>query len=141
MLLHASGQVVWRRHVHGPPPSLHGIRSSCMQLLPLVEMYCKYELQEDCIGLRDMMLRFDSELELGSHDLGRALLCMVREDAENQDILPSPMPYVSRDNPFDVVRTRLLAAGTAITNLRQQVHHSLVRIFFPEVLGHMCCIP
>ena len=78
---------MWRRHMHGHFPSLHGIRSSCMQLLPLVEMYCKYELQEDCIGLRDMMLRFDSELELGSHDLGRALLCMVREDAENQDII------------------------------------------------------
>ena len=100
-----------------------------MQLLPLVEMYCKYELQEDCIGLRELMVRFDSESELRSHELGRSLLCMVREDDENLDILPRPMPFVSRENPFDVVRERLLAAGTAITLLREQVHHFLIRIF------------
>lgn len=138
MFFHSTGLLVWRRHVRGPPPSLHAIRSTCMQLLPLVEMYCRYELQEDCTGLRDLLLRFDSELELGLHALGRSLLNMVREDAENLDILPRPAPFVSRDSPFDVVREKLRAAGTTITNLRQQVQQFLVRIFSCGVAGIMC---
>jgi hypothetical protein len=51
-----------------------------MQLLPLIEMYCKWELQEDCSNLGELMRRFDDEAELQSHDLGRSMLEMVRDD-------------------------------------------------------------
>lgn len=51
-----------------------------MQLLPLVEMYCKWELKEDCSNLQELMLQFDSEAELETHELGRSLLHMLRDD-------------------------------------------------------------
>ena len=91
-----------------------------MQLLPLVEMYCKWELEEDCTNLWDLMVRFDSEVELDSHALGRSLLFMVRDDAAGLDILPRPTPLTTTANPFDVIRDRLVA-GQAIRGLHQQV--------------------
>lgn len=92
-----------------------------MQLLPLVEMFCKWELDEDCTDLWALMVRFDSEVELESHELGRPLLFMVRDNADGLDILPRSVPLVATANPFNVVRERLSAAGHAIRGLRQQV--------------------
>ena len=92
-----------------------------MQLLPLVEMFCKWELEEDCTDLWALMVRFDSEVELESHELGRSLLFMVRDDAAGLDILPVSAPVVVVANPFDVVRERLSAAANAIRGLHQQV--------------------
>ena len=112
---------MWRRHVHLPSPSDHALRATCMQLLPLVEMYCKWELEEDCTNLWDLMVRFDSEVELDSHALGRSLLFMVRDDAAGLDILPRPTPLTTTANPIDVIRERLVAAGQAIRGLHQQV--------------------
>ena len=112
---------MWRRHGHLPAPSHHAIRATCMQLLPLVEMYCKWELEEDCTDLCALMVRFDSEVELESHELGRSLLFMVRDDAAGLDILPRSDPLESVANPFDVIRERLAAAGHAICGLHQQV--------------------
>ena len=60
-----------------------------MQLLPLVEMYCRWELEEDCSNLEALLLRFDSEAELESHELGCALLHMVRDDGGGLPALPS----------------------------------------------------
>lgn len=93
-----------------------------MQLLPLVEMFCKWELEEDCTSLRALMLRFDSESELESHELGRSLLFMVQEDVDLLEILPQPIPLVPHANPFEVVRERLAPVAMAITNLQQHVH-------------------
>ena len=117
-----AGHLVWRRHAQAPSPSHHVIRSTCMQLLPLVEMYCRWVLQEDCSDLRSLMNRFDSESELESHELGRSLLFMLRdEDVEFHD-LPRHDPIVLRANPFDVVRERLASAGMAIRDLGLQVY-------------------
>ena len=93
-----------------------------MHLLPLVEMYCKWELQEDCTSLRDLMHRFDSEVELESHELGRSLLFMVREDVELFESLPQHEPLLPQYNPFDLVRERLAAAALAIQDVQQHVH-------------------
>lgn len=117
-----AGHLVWRRHAHGPSPSHHVIRSTCMQLLPLVEMYCRWVLQEDCSDLRSLMFRFDSESELQSHELGRSLLFMLRNEDEDFHGLPQHVPIVLRVNPFDVVRERLSAAGMAIRGLGLQVY-------------------
>lgn len=121
LALHRTGQLVWRRHVHFPLPSHYALRATCMQLLPLVEMYCKWELQEDCSDLWALMVRFDSEVQLESHGLGRSLLSMMRDDADGLEILPRNAPLVATANPFDVVRERLAAAGHAIRDLHQQV--------------------
>lgn len=75
-----SGQLVWRRHARFPPPSHHALCTTCMHILPLVEMHCKWELQEDCSNLGALMLRFDSESELESNALGRSFLHMIRDD-------------------------------------------------------------
>ena len=93
-----SGQLVWRRHTCLPPPSHHALRTTCMHILPLVEMYCRWELQEDCSDLGALMVRFDSESELESNALGRSLLRMIRDD---DNALPcihsqfSPPPFLS----------------------------------------------
>lgn len=90
-----------------------------MQLLPLVEMYCKWSLEEDCTSLHALMLRFDSEADLDSHDLGRSLLLLVRDDAFQTDILPQCNPLPAPVNPF---RERLSTAALAIRGIRHQVH-------------------
>ena len=121
-----AGQLVWRRLVRSPSPSPHSIRTACMQLLPLVEMYCRWELQEDCNNLQALMERFDSVSELESHDLGRSLLCMVRDEedgllacSERRHVEPSP--NLSTD-PFGAVRARLAAVDLAFQGLQAQVH-------------------
>jgi hypothetical protein len=121
-----TGRLVRQRHTHLPHPSHHAIRSTCMQLLPLIEMYCKWELEEDCTNLHALMLRFDSESELQSHDLGRSLLSMVREEDAGLDILPLRATLPPQPSPFDLVRDRLAAAALAIRTLRTQVHPVLV---------------
>lgn len=98
-------------------------------MLPLVEMFCKWELGEDCGDLRALMLRFDSELELATHDLGRSLLCMLRDDNEDFDRLPLHTEVPVRTNPFADVTERLQAAGIAIRELHAQVHHFSVSLF------------
>ena len=86
-----AGQLVWRRHSAHTNPSGRAIRTTCMQLLPLVEMYCKWELEEDCSNLRELMLRFDSEAELETHELGRSLLHMLRDDDIGLRVPPPPL--------------------------------------------------
>jgi hypothetical protein len=82
------------------------------------------------------MLRFDSEVELASHGLGRSLLFMVRdEDAmigEFQQHIQSP----PRANPFDALRHRLAAVDLAYRDLHAQVHlvRNLSRILCPPRL-------
>lgn len=116
-----AGQLVWRRHPHPPPPSRQLLRTTCTQMLPLVEMFCRWELQEDCGNLRELMLRFDSEVELQTHALGRSLLGMIR-DADNElEGLPRRPLVDPAPNPFDAVRDKLASVDTALRNLHAQV--------------------
>ena len=92
-----------------------------MQLLPLVEMYCRWELAEDCSNLRALMLRFDSEEELQSHALGQSLLFMVGHDEDGVDNLPRLDTVEAPIDPFLAVRERLAVAGSAIQGLLQHV--------------------
>lgn len=117
-----TGRLVWRRHFGLPQPSHHVLRSTCTQLLPLVEMYCKWELQEDCSNLHALMLRFDSERELESHELGRSLLFMIRDEDMGFPTCPRQNVVNAPNNPFDVIRERLAAADLAIRDLHAQVH-------------------
>lgn len=117
-----AGQLLWRRLPVFPLPSHHTVRSACMQLLPLVEMFCKWELQEDCTNLRALMLRFDSEADLKSHELGRSLLFLVRDEDGDLDGLPTLHRIERTANPFEVVRERLAAVSLAIQDLQPQVH-------------------
>lgn len=116
-----TGQLVWRRYAALPLPSHHALRSTCMQILPLVEMFCKWELEEDCSDLRALMRRFDSESDLESHELGRSLLCMLHDDDMAMHGFPVRVAIPSTANPFDFVREHLAAAGTAIRGLQQHV--------------------
>ena len=116
-----TGQLVWRRHPHPPPPSRRMLRTTCTQMLPLVEMYCRWELQEDCGNLHELMLRFDSEVELQTHALGRSLLAMLRDEDNNLEGLPRRAVLDTTPNPFDAVRDRLAAVDSAIRNLHAQV--------------------
>ena len=94
-----------------------------MQLLPLVEMYCKWVLHEDCSSLRALMLRFDNERELELHELGRSLLLMVRDDDDDGlDRVPSRVPGVAASSPFDAIRARLADVDVALRGLHPQVH-------------------
>ena len=115
------GQIVWRRHSRGPAPSHHALRTTCMHILPLVEMYCKWELQEDCSDLGALLRRFDSASELQSNALGRSLLHMIREDDSGL-----PVTHANRSpdvpmNPFNAIRARLSEMDMAIQGLQPQV--------------------
>lgn len=116
-----TGQLVWRCHARPPPPSHHVLRNTCMQILPLVEMFCKWELQEDCGNLRALMLRFDPELELESHELGRSLLGMIQNDDTGIDGVHRLLDSGVQANPFDDLRARLAAAEVALRDLQPQV--------------------
>lgn len=120
-LLELTGCLVWRRHGRLASPSHNAIRTTCTQLLPLVEMFCKWELGEDCSDLRALMLRYDSELELGSHDLGRSLLCTLRNDNVELGGLPRQTELPVRANPFAGLTERLSKAAMAIRDLHAQV--------------------
>ena len=112
---------MWCRHTGTCNPSDRAIRSTCMHLLPLVEMFCKWELQDDCSNLRALMQRFDSEAELQTHELGRSLLLMLRDDEIGLEIPPASTSCAAVANPFDAIRTRLAAVDTAFQNLQAQV--------------------
>lgn len=116
-----AGVLVWRRFHVSSNPSHHAVRAACMQLLPLVEMYCKYELQEDCSNLWELMLRFDSEAALQTHGLGRSMLAMLRDEDAGLQILPPSLLLPPMFNPFDAIRTSLAAVDTAFHALRPQV--------------------
>ena len=117
------GQLVCRHLPRLPSPSRHEVRAKCMQLLPLVEMYCKWVLNEDCSSLRALMLRFDNERELEAHELGRSLLLMVRDDDDDGlDRMPSRVRSDAASNPFDAIRARLADADVALRGLHPQVH-------------------
>lgn len=96
-----------------------------MQLLPIVEMYCRWELQEDCTDLQSLMVRFDSEEELESHDLGRSLLYMVRDAEAEFGSLPLHVRTIQRADPFEDIRQRLAAVDVAIHGLHAQVLEDL----------------
>ena len=116
------GQLVWSRHSRPPPPSHHVLRNTCMQLLPLVEMYCRGESQEDCSNLRYLMARYDSEAELQTHELGRSLLSMIRDEDMGFKGLPRADPPGAPTDPFAGVRERLAAMDSVIRDLHPQVH-------------------
>ena len=120
---------MWRRHDSTSHTSHHAIRATCTQLLPLVEMFCKYELQEDCSDLRALMLRFDGERALETDELGRAMLQMLRDDEIGFHIYPIPAQLPAAVNPFDEFRVSLAAVDTAIQALQPQVHSALGYIF------------
>ena len=92
-----------------------------MQLLPILEMYCRWELEEDCTDLESLMFRFDSKEELESHELGRSLLYMVRDVETEFDNYPRHARAVERANPFEDIRHRLAAVDAAIHGLHAQV--------------------
>lgn len=102
-----AGHMVWRRHARTSNPTRHQLRATCMELLPLVEMYCKYELQEDCTNLRSLMLCFDSERELETYELGRSLLLMLRDDDDGMDFSTHRLHLDVPSNPFDAIRGRI----------------------------------
>ena len=68
------------------------------------------------------MRRFDSEAHLESHELGRSLLFMVRDDGDGLDSLPRLSPINQPLDPFSVVRERLAAVDFALHGLHPQVH-------------------
>ena len=104
-----------------------------MQLLPLVEMYCRWELEEDCTDLQALMLWFDSEVDLESHELGRSLLFMVWDEDPGIDSLRWHVHSASRANPFHAVRERLVAVDLAFQDLHAHVH-SIYN--FSYICGH-----
>jgi hypothetical protein len=85
-------------------------------------MFLKWELQEDCTDLGALMRHFDFEAQLESHELGRSLLFMVRDDVVGIDSLPRLSPIDPPINPFNVVRERLAAVDFALNGLHPQVH-------------------
>ena len=92
-----------------------------MQLLPAVELFCKRELHEDCADLRSLMLRFDDEQELLSHELGRSLVLMIQDEDDGLENLTRRTQIVAPLNPFDGVRAGIAAVDLAFSGLRPQV--------------------
>lgn len=96
-----------------------------MEFFPLVEMYCRWELLEDCSDLQGLLLRSDLEAELETHELGRVFLYMVRNDDSG---LPTSLPKVHPGAPIDIVadpfetmRERLAVVDSAIRTPQPQV--------------------
>ena len=67
------------------------------------------------------MLRFDFEAALESHELGRSLLLMVRDDDVGLQSLPPRQIAVSPVNPFDAIRARIAEVDHAFQSLHAQV--------------------
>ena len=67
------------------------------------------------------MIRFDSEAELETHELGRSLLLMLRDDDIGLHAPPLPLPLAATVNPFDAIRSRLAALDSAFVSLQAQV--------------------
>ena len=116
---------MFRRLPAGIDPSHHAVRATCVEILPLIEMYCKYDLQDNCGDLRALMLRFDSEAVLEHDVLGHALLSMLRDEDVGLQIVPPRPQSAPRVNPFDAVRSSLAAVDLAFQGLRAQVHSHL----------------
>jgi hypothetical protein len=122
----------WANQQSLPPRSannLHGVPA-------LVEMYCKWELQDDCSNLRELMVRFDSEAELETHELGRSLLLMLHDDDAGMPMYTQRMVYDAPSNPFDSIRSRLAKIDTAFWALQPQVRPP-VNIYFERTLAGM----
>ena len=68
------------------------------------------------------MHRFDDEGELQSHELGCSLLCMLQDDDVSFGGLHQHLEPVVHANPFEELRHRLAAVGTAIHDLHPHVH-------------------
>ena len=68
-----------------------------------------------------LMLRFDSEAELETHDLGRSLLLMLRSDGAGLEMRPQRMHFNRPQNPFEDIRGRLAAVDLAFRGLQAQV--------------------
>lgn len=112
----------------------------CLRLLPLLEMYCRWELQEDCSDLQSLMHRYDSETELETHELGRSLLLMIRSDHVGFDGVPPRVDIGAHSNLFVEVRERLAAAAIAIEDLHMQVRPSPTLILGPLSLKFPCML-
>ena len=117
---------MWRQHGSSSCPSHHALRATCMQLLPLVEMYCKWELLEDCSNLRALMRRFDSEAALESHELGRSMLQMLHDDDVGMFVLPPRAQFSAPIDPFDDIKSSLVVVHTSFQALQPQVHVGFV---------------
>lgn len=115
-----AGQLVWRSFRRLASPSHHAVRAACMEILPVVEMYCRHELQEECSNLQALMVRFDDERQLQSHELGRSLLFMIRDDEAGLETLYRRSHPAAPTNPFDAVRAGLAAVDLAFVGLRPQ---------------------
>lgn len=85
------------------------------------------------------MLRFDSESELESHELGRSLLSMIRDDDIGHVNLPIRASALPHASPFHLVRERLASAGLAIRALHAQVHLGLSPPLGLNSAGHVLC--
>lgn len=117
-----AGRLVWRRFASDCTPSHHAVRATCVQLLPLIDMYCKYVLQEDSTNLRGLMVRYDCEADLASHDLGRSMLAMLRDDDDGGPlILPARVHMAAPVSPFDAIRATLAAMDVALQTMRPHV--------------------
>lgn len=116
-----------------------------MEILPVVEIHCRYELQEECSNLQALMHRFDHERELQSHELGRSLLFMIRDDEAGLESLYRRSQPAAPQNPFDAVRAGLAAVGATFVGLRpqQQVAPALCAactlrgVYFNEIVGRL----
>ena len=128
---------MWRRFDPACVPSHRAVCATCVQLLPLIEMYCKWELEEDCSNLWELMLRFNSEAELSTHDLGRSMLLMIHDDKVGMQILSPRVQMSTVDNPFDAIKTRFAAIGSAFQTLQPHVHVVLELHFSCSISGHL----
>ena len=93
-----------------------------------------WELEEDCSNLEALLHRYDSEAELQSHELGRALLHMVRDDVARLPALPSRVhreepPEVVED-PFLAVREHLAAVDSALKPATEMLQLSFSWLVF-----------
>lgn len=73
------------------------------------------------------MRRFDSEIELESHALGRSLLLLVRDGDSDAGLehLSRRTHIVAPANPFDALRARLATVDIAIRGLHAQVQFTI----------------
>jgi hypothetical protein len=111
-----------------------------MQLLPLIKMYCKYVLQEDCTNLWGLIVRYDCEANLASHDLGRSMLAMLRDDDDGgPQILPARVHMTAPVSPFDAIKTTLAAMDVALQTMHPQVHLALDVICLCSPAERSCC--
>ena len=140
LLLVLAGRLVWRWFPSGCTPSHHALRAACVQLLPLIEMYCRYVLEEDCSSLWALMVRYDCEADLASHDLGRSMLAMLRDDDDDGPRpMPAPMHMSAPISPFDAIRGTLAAMDVALQTMRPQVLLALDVTCFYYPAERSCC--